>query len=497
MSNTPQPSLPQPQPQDPQKLAQFMQLLQRLGPDALGVKGQQQPQAAPQQQQAPEAPQMIPTPVPASLHTSFDPTSTIGSLPQPVTTPMSQHNEGSSGSAEILSKLDPKGAMQYQTVQGVADFLHSASQKKEETQKTEAANAANALMSALEGAKTTGDFSPAEHIFQNNEALFNKVYKGWLQKSEEAKKPKKVEKADPEVDGFHAGITAYMNKGQQAQGAPQPPSSLQGKSGAKYLMPQAGPEQALKQQTVSAESQAAKQDPNRALGSQMTSDEQRQAELGKAGLTMTPRMQVEMQGFAVDFAKADAAMKESANKLTESQSNLKRAQTLGDTAQSVAVENLKKAEIQNRTALVNLDIARARGQAAMAKAKNGGTIPPGYRMRWQATTKAEDIIQKAVDRGGDFTDEEKTSLGGLLASAGAPSLAKLVPKPGKMGAVQNFLGMASKPADLLEGITNYKGSLKKALSGSPDWLGDDTTSSDEADPPDDSTDESDPLGLNK
>lgn len=474
---------PQPPQRDPSRSAKLIDLIRQYYPQLAASmsggqgqppQGQGQPQVTPARVTQPPPQQSAPP----ALEAKFDPMSVVGSLPHPVEQPAQQGFQPSSGAAEVMSKMDPRGAAIYSGVQGITQFLQDSFQKKDQQQHSEAANAAQALMAALEGAKTTGDYRPAQHILENNEALFNKVYKGWLQKSEEAKKPQKKGKPpDPDVVGFEKGLAEYMGKGgTQQPGAPQPPESLQGRSGAKYMMPQASPPQAQAQQALSAESQASRQDPNRDLQSQLSSGEQRQGELGKAGLAITPAIQAKMNEYAVQYAKLD-------NERQKSETDFKKAQVQYDTELKKAgfasedIKNkLQKNQVDLQKANVQLDIARQKGQLELMKAKNGGTVPPGYRMRWQAVTKAEELLNSAD---GPLDTQQMNNLKNLLKAAGATNLAASLPATGMLGGVKNWLtDNQNDPKSLMLSLKDYKSSLKDALRGAPSWLEDDASDSD-------------------
>jgi|ERR1700730_1151062 len=469
-------------PPDPSRIQILKELLTKYGPAFANMM------QGSQQQQGPTGvtPAVVPPVVSRqstlpALEVKFDPMSVVGSLPQPVAQPQKGGYEPPAGTSELLSKLDPQSALTFSGIQGVTKFLQDNAQKKDQEKHAEAANAAQALISALESAKTTGDYRPAEHILENNEALFNKVYKGWLQKAEEAKKPQKQKPPDPEVEGFEKGLAAYLGKGAASQsGAPQPPATLTGKSGAKYFMPQAAPGQALQQQATSAESQATRQDPNRTLQSQLSSGEQRQAELGQAGLAITPAVQAKLNEYAVQYAKFDSENKKAELEAQKAQLAYETEVKKEGYASTEAQTKLTEAQINLQKANIQLDIAKQRGQIELQKSKNGGQIPAGYRQRWNAVTKAEELLKSASNRG--LTKQESDSLTNLLGSGGATNLAKSVP-----GWFGRTFGGKDATLDLLKGVQEYKDALKDTLSKTPTWLdeGSDTSGDTTVDSTDD------------
>src|SRR5207245_7768198 len=102
-------------------------------------------------------------------------------------------------------------------------------------------------------------------ILTNTKAtkVLDKVYKGWLQKAETSQKA-----PDSDVKGFEQGLqkTVQEKQGSQQGGAQTPQPQHPGG----YMIPQAGPAQQLGAAKLSAESQAAQQDPARLLSSQLS-----------------------------------------------------------------------------------------------------------------------------------------------------------------------------------------------------------------------------------
>ncbi len=440
------PNLTQPQqPQmDPQKKLFLAQLLQRMGPDMFKALQQNQPGASQQQPQQggqPQAP-MLNAPVPAQMDTKFDPMSTMGSLPPPVAQQPGPISGGTpSGSAELLAKLDPKHATTFMGIQGVNQFISQSFQKQDEKQKAEAANAAQALMSALESAKTTGDFSPAQHILENNEKLFNKVYKGWLQKSQEAQKesqkpPKKEKPPDPEIQGFEAGLASYLGKGAAKQpGVPQPPTSLQGRSGAQYMIPQASPSQAVAQQATSNVMQQQRQAP----GQQVLSAEER-AKLQELNLGIQEKqLGVQRAQYEAEKAKNDTGARaaEYATKLAEA-----------------TTAHLK--------ALIDKDITigELRDKLIMKQGTKTPQMTEADVRKMSAAQQASDYLADMVAKAKSFKSNDISALRGMLTTAGATSLIKGLPP-------DSWLRNWSKPEDVStfkENFDKYVESLKAGIN---------------------------------
>jgi hypothetical protein len=434
----------------------FLQLIMSLAQPRQG-QAQGQPQVTP----ATPGP-VMPQHAPATMETKFDPMSNVGSLPPPVAQPMRSGASGGSpaGSEALVRQLDPKGAAVFSGVQGVSQYIQNTIQRNDQKKQAEAQNAAQALMAALESAKTTGDYTPAQHIFENNEALFNKVYKGWMQKSEEANKAKekagKEKKPDPEITGFEKGLADYMGKGAAKQpGQPQPPSSLTGKSGAKYYIPQAAPQQAQVQQNMSTQLQAQRQDPSR--------------DLPESAALRDPKVQAQLSEAAVKYAQMNLDYKKSSDELQKAQLAVDAEVVKSGYAEKESQSKLDLAKTELATAGVRQDTARMLGQIQVSKAKNGGQVPQSFKTRWDAVSKVEATLNKAISEKRGLTAEERKGLPALLTQAGLATLAKDVP-----GALAQWTGW-NTPSDLLDKIKPYKDTMEDRLSERPAWMGADTS----------------------
>jgi hypothetical protein len=180
----------------------------------------------------------------------FDPSSATGVMAPPVPKPIISGYQPPPGGEQLTSKLTPQGSAMYSGVQGMMQFVDTWSRKREAKQQSEAENIAQNLMGAIQG----GDTATAHEILNDPKAtkLLNKVYKGWLTKTEESKKSKKP---DPELQGFEQGMQKYLQGKTQQQ--PQMPHQMGG-----YLLPSAGPEQKLKAAQSSAMMQFYQQHPS-------------------------------------------------------------------------------------------------------------------------------------------------------------------------------------------------------------------------------------------
>src|SRR6266404_3823807 len=172
------------------------------------------------------------------------------------------------------SSMTPPIAQPHEAVQSIAQLLMGWQDRKKKGEEAEAANIAQNLIQAMRN----GDKDTVNDILNNDHSkkILNKVYKGWLTKMQEAQKPGK--EPDPTVSGFEAGIQKATQPSAQPQQQPpqgQPPGSAGG-----IRLPQQSPQEQLGGAKLSAETQAAKQDPNRLLSSRLTSEEMRETELG-------------------------------------------------------------------------------------------------------------------------------------------------------------------------------------------------------------------------
>ncbi len=221
------------------------------------------------------SPDIVKSPVGQGLNITYDPSRAGGSMSAPVGQPARPGYSPSPYGAQMMEKLSPSGGSVFSAVQGVSKLLQDWRQRKDQSQQAEAANIASKLMSAIEKSDTATVYD----ILNDPKAtkVLNKVYKGWLTKAQESQKT-----PDVDVKGFEAGLQQYVQG--RAQQAPAMPRQAGG-----YLLPQASPVEQLRGAQISAESQAAQQDPARLLASQMTSRETGQAERIASQLGVSPR----------------------------------------------------------------------------------------------------------------------------------------------------------------------------------------------------------------
>jgi hypothetical protein len=457
--------------QDPTKMLRFLTLLQQMKqqPDPMGATQQPQGGVVAQPRIA-----LIPqVPTAPELGIKMDPMSSVGTLPKPNEQPGPVASPGVSN--QLMSMMQPKAAATYQAIMGVSDFIGKQAQKKDESQKAEASNAAQALMSALESAKTTGDYRPAEHILENNEALFNKVYKGWLQKSEEAKKPKKQEKVDPEVQGFEAGLASYMGKGAAQQpGQPQPPSSLQGRSGARYMMPQAPPGQAIQQQQQSQMMQQQRQAPGQ---SPITPEERQKLQEGN----------LRIQELGLGVQRAQYELEKSKTDAQKAGTNLAETTKLYEDRMTLANDKFQKALFEKDAQINLLRTKIASRQGGRGPGGGGGSKGPtevDFR-KMDAISQAQAYLDDMIQKGKNFGANDVSALTGMLNTAGASSVAKALPT----GMAKRWFSKPEDVSTFRDNFENYVKSFKAGVNKTAPGQ-----SSDDAGP-DDAEADDDPLGL--
>jgi hypothetical protein len=450
-------------PQIPPELLKI--LAQKMGMAGGAMGGAPPPPGMPLPGGVPGAPRQQPQSSAAPAYNiKNDPKAAVGNMAPPQQRPNPTSFQGSGPVGTLISLLGN---------------WHSNKQKSENS---EAANAAQALMQAIEGAKTSGDWTPAYVILQNNEKLFNKVYKGWLQKNElqaqEQQKKSKAKPPDPDVQGFEQGVQQFLQKKQQAPPPGPPPQGGAPKALGGYQLPAASPTQALGQQGVSAERQAQAQDPSRGLQGQLTGGETRQKELAGAGLAETPKTAAEMEKYkstiqkaAIDLQKAQLESKKAETELQIKQAEASTAKEKG----SISVELEQK---KLMTAQVVLDTARAR--LSLVAATGGGKLkepPLKVKTQLDALDKASTMVDALAKNPPSWrlgsAPQELKELQGALRMAGLSSLASTIPSGQGF-----FVDTKEMISSIKEGLQSYSDSFKqgvkenypkyKAASATPD-----------------------------
>lgn len=391
-------------------LAQFMQMFGRM-----------------QQQRQVQSPQVTPakvTPLNAPVGAS---------MPQPQAGPTSGGYQPPPFGAQMMDKLDPRGAATFSAVQGVSQLLQDFENRKQQKEHAEAANIAQNLMQAIE----SGDIKTQQDILNDKHAtkVLNKVYKGWLTKAQEAQQPD--EKPDPAVQGFEQGIRQHVQQKSQKQ----QPGVVNG-----YRMPQATPEQILKaRQTQNAMTQA----------NALSPDELRTQARRAAGIEATPTnlyspdIQAKIAAAQAEYVKSQAEVQKASLDLQKSQVDYQAAQARGETSVQELQERLKADQEETKRAGLEADTARAKYQLALL----GGKISPRMQAQLSVLKRAEGIAQNIVSGKGDTSTNTITALQNMLTMAGLPSLAKSL-RPGHVFGIGK-----SKNEDIqsvLDGIKSYE-----------------------------------------
>lgn len=273
---------PETAPKTPQqKLSDFLEkiapILTKFGSEYQKAQGQGGSQTGPVVGRTDLFPQKQP------LNLSYDASKATGAFPMPQAAPAREGYSPNPSSAQMMSKLDPSGGAAFNSIQGVSKLLQDWQSRKDKKQQGEASNIAQNLMTALQN----NDVTTVHDILNDPKAtkVLNKVYKGWLTKSQEAQKPSGP--PDPMIQGFETGLKQALSGQGQGQGQQQPQQMPRTMGG--YNLPQASPIQQLQAAKVAAETQAAQQDPSRQLASQLTGQEARQSELIANALQVSPK----------------------------------------------------------------------------------------------------------------------------------------------------------------------------------------------------------------
>lgn len=366
---------------------------------------------------------MIGQPSASGPQTKMDPRASVGSLPSPIPTPERgpMYNR-TSGDDIFQSSLQPRQQAVFNGVQGISQVMGNFFQKRDKEQHTEAANAAQNLMQAIE----SGDYSAANDIIHQNEGLFNKVYKGWLQKNKEKGQQDKG-KQSADLQGFESGLSDYF-AGKNPQ-APQPPTTLgaSAKNPGGYYLPKATPQQMLGKQQASGEAQATQQDPNRALQSQLMSPEIRAAQLSKAGFITTPEDNMKYQMSYNELMKNQNQLKVSENEIKIVQTQLENAKLVGETDTAKLNAALQTAQIRNQTLQDEVELGKTRIDLLNDKALNPNGLPTRTVMqKYRAASDALNTLNGAVKDGKAraLTLQERQTLQGQLTQAGLASAGK-------------------------------------------------------------------------
>jgi hypothetical protein len=472
-------------------IAKLQQILQALGPlltktasayqGAAGPKGQGTPGAVPQ----PSPPQLPPPRV------SYDTSGATGQLPMPQASPTKPGYSPSPVGGAMMAGLDPTGKAVYSAVEGVSKLLQDYESRKDQKEHAEAANIAQNLMVAMQN----NDVATVHDILNDKHSrkVLDKVYKGWLTKAQEAQKP--GEKPDPAVSGFEDGLKKTVEAKSQQQQPTQMPQTMAG-----YRLPQAGPAEQLGAAKLSAETQAAKQDPNRLLESQLTSAERRETELGagpeKVAAEKAKYDEMTKKAIA-DYQRAAAEQKKAESELELKRYEAEAAKEKGKV--SLDIEQKKLLEAQTK-----LETERARLQLVVASGGGKRIAPPiNTQNQWNSLLEAQKAVEALLKSPPSWhfgaPPQELRTLQSQLRMAGLASLSMVIPSQA------SFFGKVDVPGMLTtikEELSKRKDSLQQGFKDLyPKWQvpgveavpGGDKAGARGALPPDDTGDEGDDV----
>jgi hypothetical protein len=343
--------------------------------------------------------------------------------------------------------MPPPVAQPHEAVQSIAQLLMGWQDRKKKGEEAEAANIAQNLIQAMRN----GDKDTVNDILNNDHSkkILNKVYKGWLTKMQEAQKPGK--EPDPTVSGFESGIQKATSGQSQLQAKPpqgQPPGA------GGYRMPQQSQAEQLGAAKLSAETQAAKQDPNRLLSSRLTSEEMRETELG-AG---PEKVQAEREKARAAAQKAMSDLQRAQLEVQKADSELKLKQTEIEGAKEKGKISADVEHNKYLKSLVDLDIAKAR---LMHVVQRGQNVSQTNKLKMAAIDKAISIMDEVKKRKGGFSLSDLRDLSNELKTAGATELVKRLPAEWRA-----WVGTAGGEKDVqsfADALTHYKESFDVAF----------------------------------
>lgn len=337
------------------------------------------------------------------------------------------------------ASMPPPVAQPHEAVQGIASLLMNYHKRKKGGEEAEAANIANNLIQAMRNndKETINDIMNNDH----SKKILNKVYKGWLTKSQEAQKPGKEQ--DPTVSGFEAGIQkATSGQQQQPQKPPQgqPPGSVGG-----YRMPQPTQEAQLGSAKTSAEVQASQQDPSRLLSGGATA--KTEASLAES------HAKIEEAASKVKVAQASAQKAEAELKIKEEEGKISK--TKGEI--SLETERTKLLESHTRLDITRENLKRA---IILKDAANKPKLKQSDKLKLEAATRAKSIVDGIVTAKRDLNEGDIQSLQNELKTAGATKLADGIRAAGLAGWFAGKKGTSSSAAMLQNSLKLYIDTLE-------------------------------------
>ena len=411
----------------------------------------------------------------------------VGGTPPGVGGTPSGAPSGAGGQGGPSVKYDPSGggasmpppiAQPHEAVQSIAQLLMGYNDRKKKGEEAEAANIAQNLIQAMRN----GDKDTVNDILNNDHSkkILNKVYKGWLTKMQEAQKPGK--EPDPTVSGFEAGIQKATQPSAQPQGGQLPMSSPGG-----VRLPQQSQQEQLGAAKLSAETQAAQQDPNRLLSSRLSSEEMRTVELGAGPEKVEAekaKALADVQKYAAGAKKAEFEAQKAESEYRLKQLESVTSKTKGE--MSLEIERVKLLESQAKLDIAKQNLHRA---AMLASAAGKVKLSSAMKIKLEAATRAESIVEGIVKDKRDLSESDVQALQNELKVAGATNLADKIRAGGVMGWFIGKKGSSPSSTMLQSSLQLYVEGLKKSLGAedTPDKkpsvtpVGDDETDDVDAD----------------
>lgn len=399
--------------------------------------GQQQPTA----QQTPQTPPVQQKPmIPAQTPANPSGGAPSGGAQPASSMPVPQVGYNTSGATGSLAPPTPQPISK---INGLQSLLMQWNQRKDQKQQSEAANIAQNLMQAIQ----SNDVAMVHEILNDKHAtkVLDKVYKGWLQKAQEAQKP--GEPPDPTQAGFESGLQAFIQgKGKQ----PEMPKRMGG-----YQLPQASPQKQFDTAKMNAAVTQAQQDPNIMKPTQLTSEEERKKQLS-AG---PEKVDAELAAARAKLVAAQATVDKANYEAQKAQTEYLREQVKGQNEGKRDEARLAELNAQVRAKNLQVDIENARFQREKMKTQNINMATKADQHKMSMLTQAEKMLGQP-----QFTlsNQNVSALSALLRQAGATSIAKALDDDAKRGFMNVHFGSGrtyKTNQDLLDAISTYKGGL--------------------------------------
>ena len=338
----------------------------------------------------------------------------------------------------------------HEQVNSLAQLVLGWEHRKHERKAAEMQNVWTDLMESLEAAQDP-DSKQRQNAQQMVDIIMErhgkdlaKFFKG---RFEEVQKQQEKSKKGKEPNPVEKGLEgALREKRSEAQSKTSPPQA------GGYYLPMAGPQAQLGNIKMGAELSAARQDPARTLGSQLTSGETRQQQLAEAGLATTPKIDAELKKYALEVTKAQTEAEKAATELKTIQ---QRSLITGKRNEA----EIEKARLANQTAQVKLDIERQKLQIERQKRQGLKTVSQSNQLKLSMIQKAEEALNSLVGSKKGIDKTNVANIVNLLQSAGAKGIAAdLLKQQG------NWWKSYSTPQELLTALQSYKKAFQEAFA---------------------------------